>query len=87
MLNWYEAARKHVKTVLPASTGVAFADLMSAWFAAGAPGAAGAQPAATTTVNGTVKKAATVAAPTDAATALSSLQALIISMRAAGQIV
>lgn len=42
---------------------------------------------ATTTVNGTVKKAATVAPATDAATVITQLNALIVSLRAAGIIV
>lgn len=88
MVTWYEAARKHIKSVLPPSAATAHADLMAAWFTAGAPGAAGAQPLATTAVAGSVKKMPaqvnTTATGTDVPTLATDFNALLAKLRTAG---
>jgi len=87
MKDWYDAARKHIKTVLPTNKHTAFGQLMSDWFAAGAPSSAAAATAASTTVAGVVKKAATVANAVDTTDIVAKFNTLLTNLRAAGSIV
>lgn len=73
-----------------AQTGLAtnaIADLEAAYFSGIKAGTVPASPVATTTVAGGVKKAATVANATDAASAITQLNLLLTNLRAAGVIV
>ena len=87
MQDWYDSARKHIKSVLPGNKHTAAGTLLSDWFKAVAPGSAAGLPAATTTVAGAVKKAATVANATDATSVITQLNLLLTNLRAAGTIV
>jgi len=86
MRDWYDAARKHIKTVLPTNKHLAFGQLMSDWFAAGAPGTPSAVPAATASVVGGVKKGAAVTSPADDTADHAALVSLIASLKASGAI-
>lgn len=81
----------HAKRVFyKAQTGLAanaIAELEAAYFEGIQLGTVPAGPVATVTVAGNVKKAATVANATDAASVITQLNLLLTNMRAAGQLV
>jgi len=85
------ASTIHAKRVFyKAQTGLAsnsIAELEAAYFEGLTAGTVAASPVATVTVAGSVKKAATVANATDAASVITQLNLLLTNMRAAGQIV
>jgi len=84
MANWYDEARKYIKTKV-SSKDNSFGGLMAAWFKAGAPGSASV-PAATTSTAGVVKQAAVQAdsVATDAAGLVTDFNALLAKLKAAG---
>lgn len=86
MSDWYDEARKYIKTKVTSSDN-SFGGLMAAWFKAGAPsGSTGSVPAATTTVVGGVKMAADQAnsVAADVATVVTDFNALLAKLKAAG---
>lgn len=82
-----DVKRSYYKSLLPGTKNTALADLEAEYFSGALAGTVAASPAATTTTNGTVKKATavpdqTALVVTDIATAQTAVNALVAKINA-----